>query len=68
MLAGIANDANVRAEPHDGPFIAAARVRFAQAHDVIQSHIQWHNVGDYSIQATRYLNRETRTSILEILD
>ena len=68
MLAGIADDSDVRAEAHDGPFIAAARVRFAQAHHVIQCNVQRHNVGDYSIQGTRYLNRAIRTGILEILD
>jgi len=34
-LTGIARHANVRAEPHDRPFVTAARMRFTQAHHIL---------------------------------
>lgn len=45
MPAGVACDANIRAEPHDGPFKPAARVRFAEPHHIGQRNIEGHTWG-----------------------
>jgi hypothetical protein len=41
-FAGEANDSNVRAQSHDAPFVAAARVLLAQADHVVETDFQHH--------------------------
>jgi hypothetical protein len=46
VVAGQATDADLRAEPHDAPRIAAARMRFAHLDDVTEKDLErwlWHN-------------------------
>ncbi len=42
MAAAFAFQADVGAEPHDGPFIGTARMRFAQAQQIIELKIGEH--------------------------
>jgi hypothetical protein len=37
-------DADVRPEAHDAPFIAAAGMNLAQAHDIVDVYVNWHNL------------------------
>jgi hypothetical protein len=45
MLARLANDADVRAEPNDLPFRAAARMRLTQTHYIAESNLEGHSAG-----------------------
>ena len=56
MLARLAHDPNIRAQPNDSPFKSTARMRLAQAHDVTESNFQRHSV---DIITYKQGNRET---------
>ncbi len=44
-----ADDADVRPEPNDLPFVPAAGVRFAQTNYIVEEKLERHCVGHYSI-------------------
>jgi hypothetical protein len=49
MVTGRADNADIRPEPHDFPFVPAAWMRFAQANDIVHVELERHGVRNYNI-------------------